>query len=516
MEGGEEYSKFAQMFMEDILKRGIVSDKSIENNNLKENIKEFCNKNKINFVDIRDLEKFEGVDLLPLVYNTLYKFVNNKPSEGYHILNVVNPYTSAKYHFQIYCNREDNIEKKDVQLTMDEIRYTLETSYEDIIEVLKDYTFMDEKHYPKAALWILGTYLHKNFPTYPIMFLNATKGSGKSRTLSLMAYLSYNGLVLNNITEAVLFRSDGTIAIDEFEGITRKGSEVLNELLNSCYKRGSKVRRMKKVRTKDGEAQVMEEFDMYKPVIMANINGIGRVLEDRCIVINLDKTDNPLITKIFELYEGDERIQNVKKNLSELAKLASGVCSVGVHVVYKLWNDYIKNKYTTYTHTYTTLSTLSTQTTYNNIMIDSFKKRLEDLDWFFNKLDESGINGRNLEISMPLLVLSYILNSEIFEENLKIMGEFDKNKRQEDYLENHDNYMIDFVSQYPNKHFATIKSITQEFRDFTQSDEDFINPKWTANCLRRLNLILEKKRTRRGIEVILNIEKAQDKMRMLR
>ena len=63
------------------------------------------------------------------------------------------------------------------------------------------------------------------------------KGSGKTRTLNLITELSNNGKVLNSLTEAVLFRTTGTLAIDEFEGMERKGQENLRELLNSAYKK---------------------------------------------------------------------------------------------------------------------------------------------------------------------------------------------------------------------------------------------------------------------------------------
>jgi hypothetical protein len=41
-----------------------------------------------------------------------------------------------------------------------------------------------------------------------------------------------------------MFRTTGTLAIDEFEGIQRKGTEALKELLNSAYKKGSVVKRL--------------------------------------------------------------------------------------------------------------------------------------------------------------------------------------------------------------------------------------------------------------------------------
>ena len=134
----------------------------------------------------------------------------------------------------------------DLQGKNDKFEAMIKDSYYLVIDILKKYCDLPEKYYKLIALWIIGTYFHDEFPTYPYLFLNAMKGSGKSRLLKLITYLSKDGCMLNSITEAVLFRTKGTLGIDEFEGITRKGSEALKELLNSAYKKGILVKRMKK------------------------------------------------------------------------------------------------------------------------------------------------------------------------------------------------------------------------------------------------------------------------------
>jgi len=83
---------------------------------------------------------------------------------------------------------------------------------------------IEEQHYKIIALWIIGTYFHKQFATYPYLFFNAPKSSGKSRLLKLVASLSWNGRYLISISEAVLFRtaSKRTFCIDEFERVGSK------------------------------------------------------------------------------------------------------------------------------------------------------------------------------------------------------------------------------------------------------------------------------------------------------
>src|SRR3990167_10876330 len=121
-------------------------------------------------------------------------------------------------------------------------------SYYVIKDILKQYCDLPEDYYPILSLWILGTYVHKEFNTFPELFINAVKGSGKSRLLKLIAELSYRGKVVIDLKEAVLFRTakSHTICIDEFEKVGHKDNGTMRTLINAAYKKGAYVERMKK------------------------------------------------------------------------------------------------------------------------------------------------------------------------------------------------------------------------------------------------------------------------------
>jgi hypothetical protein len=89
-----------------------------------------------------------------------------------------------------------------------------------------------DDYYNIVALWIIGTYVHDNFSSYPYLFFNVMRGSGKSRLMGLVASLSKNGSVLISMSESVLFRTakGRTLCIDEFEGINKKENQALREL----------------------------------------------------------------------------------------------------------------------------------------------------------------------------------------------------------------------------------------------------------------------------------------------
>jgi len=390
------------------------------------------------------------------------------------------------------CSEIMNMKSKPTKENFQEV-------YNLIIQVLRRYCDLDERYYSLIAIWIIGTYTHKDFPSYPYLFFNAMKGSGKSRLLRLICYLSKDGCMLNSLTEAVLFRTKGTLGIDEFEGLNRKGKEALSELLNSAYKKGIKVKRMKKVKTINGEEQQVEEFDVYRPIVLANISGMDSVLADRCFTIILNKSNKPWVVKRVELFDQDGDIHFIKEFPFEQCSKCS------VDVLLKEYNEYLDYLYTTPTtpNTYPTLPTLTTQQE-NNLL-------------FFNRLNEVGIDGRNLELSISLLIIANSLSDEIFNELIKTFQTIVEEKKKEDVVENLDISLLDYLSQEIDKEeFVAIRDLFNNFKGFVRIEEDWFNEKWMGRALKRLGLIKEKKRMNYGVIVKLDYKKAQDKIRMFR
>ena len=124
-------------------------------------------------------------------------------------------------------NKDLNEKKEITKEELDELKIIIGQIYENILKELYEYCDLREEYYHLVATWIIGTYLHKSFNTYPYLFLNAMRGSGKTRLLKLISSMALNGNMIGSPTEAVLFRipNDTTLCIDEFEGVTRKGNE---------------------------------------------------------------------------------------------------------------------------------------------------------------------------------------------------------------------------------------------------------------------------------------------------
>ncbi len=167
------------------------------------------------------------------------------------------------------------------------------TELRSLFEFYLDYA--DKRLYTLIPLWIIGTYFFPLFNGYPIIFLNGSSGSGKSKTGELTAPLCFNGRLMANISDAGLFRtihvSRGTLVLDENEKISGFGDRCsqINFLL-SGYKPGANVLRAKALENGNFEP---EEFQVYAPKMIANIRGVKETaLLNRSIKLILTPSQN--------------------------------------------------------------------------------------------------------------------------------------------------------------------------------------------------------------------------------
>ena len=399
--------------------------------------------------------------------------------------------------------------KAEPSLSEEEEQKLLREVYIEIIEVLKKYCDLKEEYYSLVAIWIIGTYFHKQFPTYPYLFFNAMKGSGKTRIMKLILHLAKDGNLMNNMSESVLFRtaSQRTIGIDEFENIGSKEKALLRELLNSAYKKGTVVERARKSYSDEGDTWEIERYDIYCPLLIANITGMDEVLGDRCISLILDKSSKRNITRLLELFDLDPKIKEIKTKFSVVK------CNVVSHGnVDKMmqWNDFIYNK------DLTTLTTPLPQTTLHNTNYIAF----------FDTIFSSNLDSRMLELFFPLFILAEVLGEDIFQKTLKLAEEFVTSKKDDDFYESRDVSLIEFISKsessfenISNDGFVKEKDMLGMYRSWVEYEEknkewEWLTNRWFGRALKRLNLVERKKRMARGIFVKINFNKAKEKARM--
>ena len=397
--------------------------------------------------------------------------------------------------YRMYMLTEEdfkNISKPsyDFEEEKDKLSIELRDAYNTIIEIVKKYCDLEERYYPVIALWIIGTYCHDKFETYPYLFLNASKGSGKSRLLRLLSTLSKNGKLIGSMTEAVLFRgSKGyTICLDEFENINADNKSALRELLNAAYKKGISIERFRKKKTLDGEIYEPEKFDVYTSIAMANISGMERVLADRCITLILEKSNNIKITRLIEDFNSDYPIIEIKKILENLKEKLEKM--IDASNIFSDWNNHVLGLFREHE---------------NN----------KDIIEFFKNIDKTEIEGRNLELLLPLYFIAYLIddNHEALNTILKISKEIIKEKEDEENIENSDKVLIKFLREKIHGEdleyldYISTTKICNQFKDYLGDGSEWVNSKWIGLSLRRLKIVKSKKRESKGVKILLNAEK---------
>lgn len=388
--------------------------------------------------------------------------------------------------------------------------------YDKILYVLENYMDMPKDQMKLIALWIIGTYFHGSFSTYPFLFINAMRGSGKTRLLRIISYLSKGsrGQVQTGITESVLFRMPpgDTLVLDELENIGNKERGTLREYMNACYKKGGVVQRMKKAKFQGQEEWIKDTFSPYKPIAMANIWGMDEVLGDRCISLVLEKSSNPRKTKKVEDFDTNPIFLDIKRTLD----IISVVCVVSLRPgrYITAWNDYVDAKYNSIT-TYYTLTTQTTLTTQEEMENDILEK--EERIEMFNRIDELGIDGRNFELLFPMILVSKLLGDDILAETLSFGKTMMDHKKEDEFAESRDVCLYEFISKKEQTlEYHHLSKLTTDFKTFLGSDDDWINEKWVGRALKRLNLLIDKKRQASGRIVQLNVIKAKEKLKIFK
>jgi len=406
---------------------------------------------------------------------------------------------------KLYVQREDgsiiSSDKLSPQEVDEQVQKMIFENFELIIETLKYYLDLTEEQYIIIGLWILGTYMHKSFNSFPLLFINAPKGSGKSKTIELITKLSYNGKMINNVSESVLFRtpSDTTLGIDEAENLISKDKNTLRELINSSYKNGVLVERTKKIKKDGQETYVIEKFELYKPIVMGNISGIEEVTGDRCITLILEKSFRKDIVLLMSDFDEDENILQIRKAFKEMFylknqqwSLCSGVMSK--KQIYKKWNSYIK-----YIYIQTLLTPLTSQ-----------EKEL------FDKILALNILGRDLELIFPLILITLQTPLNL-DKILQILKNLVELRKKEEHTHNNDVILTEFVSKLENRNFIPVKTILEMFKTYyTQADvltdENWLNAHWIGNHLNALKLVKDKRRYGGRVQLMLDIDKAKKKI----
>jgi hypothetical protein len=155
--------------------------------------------------------------------------------------------------------------------------------------------FRDHRIPLLLAAWTLGTYCYRLFRVFPYLVLRSPeKRCGKSRVLDLLSLVAFHASTrVVHPTEAQVFRgpsrNGGTLLLDEIEAFGRADKDTyagLLAVLNSGFEQGGSVPRLEKTPT--GNFQEVS-FETYCPRAIAGINKLADTLEDRSIIVVMQR-----------------------------------------------------------------------------------------------------------------------------------------------------------------------------------------------------------------------------------
>ncbi|MCL5009018.1 MAG: hypothetical protein M1400_01610 [Patescibacteria group bacterium] len=196
--------------------------------------------------------------------------------------------------------------------------------HSEIVQKLKSHVdFHGEGWHDFTSLWVIGTYFHRMFPSYPYVHLNGNAGTGKTKCMTLIAALSFNGELSVNSTPSYLIRlvhdSHSTCCLDEVEKLQQakdEESKTILAMLNSGYKRGAYVGKSEQKRS--GGNWELKRFEAYSPKVIAGIQGLPASLASRCIPIIMLRSVNKAVVN-QEVDEASPRWQHTRNNLYRAA-----------------------------------------------------------------------------------------------------------------------------------------------------------------------------------------------------
>ena len=173
--------------------------------------------------------------------------------------------------------------------------------YHDLLAYLKRFSALDDLQWAVVAHFVFLTYLHdhQDVDYCPYLLFYAVPERGKSRTGKSVIYIAFRGIHVVELREAVLFRYShnihGTLFLDIMDLSKKAEQSGCNDLLLYRAEKGSKSVRI--LYPDKGAFHDTTYFDNYGPTIIASNEQIHKILNTRCLPIDMPNVpgdyDNP-------------------------------------------------------------------------------------------------------------------------------------------------------------------------------------------------------------------------------
>jgi len=186
-----------------------------------------------------------------------------------------------------------------------EEKVSIVSLYKQIEDIFRKFYFTKEGYdYIFLSLFTMLTYYYELYDSVPYLYFNGEPESGKTTLCLLLQSLAFNGDLVSSISTSSLFREAETkqltLILDEQEGIaSKRAAEEKGEyiaLLKDAYKRTGTVKRQS-----SSNYEITEEFQVFSPLVIANVYGLESILRTRVIQINTEPAPKEAVKDLSPL-----------------------------------------------------------------------------------------------------------------------------------------------------------------------------------------------------------------------
>jgi putative DNA primase/helicase len=208
----------------------------------------------------------------------------------------------------------------------------------EIVALIRRFVSAADHFFDAIALWIVYAHAFDFFDISPLLAITSPeKRCGKTTLLNLFPALAPRPLPTSNITSSALFRTvekyRPTLLIDEADSFL-KNNEELRGILNSGHRKALAY----VIRT-TGEEYEPRKFATWCPKVIALIGALPDTLEDRALIIRLERK-RP--TEIKERFRFDRigELEPLRKRIARLAAdLKEEICASDPEIPPEITND---------------------------------------------------------------------------------------------------------------------------------------------------------------------------------
>ena len=206
----------------------------------------------------------------------------------------------AKGNLEQFCQRLNIVVPKELKIKRfprlrvipQEEEWSTEVVFREAYNYLKSQIHFTQVWQPVVVtLWMMGTYLYRQFPCYGHLWLNSpTTHSGKTKLLDVLWTLCDQAAEPQlEPTPAALYRFPsaigGTLLLDEVDNLDPEKRSAVISVLNSYHSNGVVIRAV----PGRNKRFTLEKLPTYCPKVIAGINNLPSTLQDRCLKIFLHR-----------------------------------------------------------------------------------------------------------------------------------------------------------------------------------------------------------------------------------